>query len=977
MRVLQLNLNHCETAHDILEQTVRELVTDVTILSEPYRIKDSIAYVSDKTKGASIWACGRWPITAHNSGRETGFVWANIRGIHIYSCYAPPRWDREEFITFLTSLVMDARGKDQLIIAGDFNAWAVEWGSTGTNVRGQLLLEALTVLDLSIANVGATQTFRRAGAGSTIDVTFESSALVNAWEVSENYTGSDHQAILYELKTQSSPRLGRALPSVGWKTSSFDADIFKECLNEVPPGDAQTMAYRTMESIKNACDASMSKRRDRGGHRPPVYWWTDDIARLRASCNKARRSYQRARGRPTFQRLQDTYKNAKRELTSAIKTSKRRCGEELCLEVEQDPWGRPYKIVTSKLKGERSQPPTCPVLLQNIVSTLFPEQHEQLHQRDTPVAGEVIPEVSIDELLRACNRVGNNKASGPDGIPNIALKTAIKERPEMFTELYTQCLKEGIFPDMWKVQRLVLLLKGGDKPPEQPSSYRPLCILDTSGKIFERIIGERLTTAIEECGGLSDHQYGFRKGRSTIDAVNLVINTAKQAIAGKRWKRGSKNYCAVVTLDVKNAFNSAQWRVIREALRRRTIPQYLRRIINNYLNERILEYWTDDGPKRYQVTGGVPQGSVLGPILWILMYDDLLKLKIPAGVRTVCFADDTAVVAVAKYLEEIEQLCNETISIIRKWLSSVGLELAGQKTEALLITSRKQKESITLTVGKHEIASKPSLKYLGITIDTRLTFKEHLYSMSKKAAKVVAAVSRLMPNSKGPRQSKRRLLATVASSVILYGAPVWAKAMETKTYGKSIRSVYRLSALRVVSAFRTVSTDAVCVVANMPPLDLVARERQQKYLKLEVGEEQGLVACWQTRWDLSQKGRWTYRLIPNIRTWITRGHGEVDYYLTQLLTGHGCYRARLFQFNYEDDPHCTNCWEHLEDVEHVFFHCPRFDMEREELRETIGDVVPETIVGYMLQSTENWKAVVRYATAVLKELRRIERLRRV
>jgi len=118
-----------------------------------------------------------------------------------------------------------------------------------------------------------------------------------------------------------------------------------------------------------------------------------------------------------------------------------------------------------------------------------------------------------------------------DGIPNIALKAAIKAAPELFLETYNTCLKEGSFPRIWKRQRLVLLPKG-KKPPDEPSSYRPLCMLDTAGKILERIVHQRIEAAVEPL--LASNQYGFRKGRSTLDAINLVVNTAKNAIAGTR-----------------------------------------------------------------------------------------------------------------------------------------------------------------------------------------------------------------------------------------------------------------------------------------------------------------------------------------------------------------------------------------------------------------------------------------------------------
>ncbi|GBO99419.1 Retrovirus-related Pol polyprotein from type-1 retrotransposable element R1 [Eumeta japonica] len=145
----------------------------------------------------------------------------------------------------------------------------------------------------------------------------------------------------------------------------------------------------------------------------------------------------------------------------------------------------------------------------------------------------------------------------------------------------------------------------GKKPPEEPSSYRPLCMLDTAGKIFERIIHQRIDAVVDPL--LADNQYGFRKGRSTLDAISLVVNTAKEAIAGTRWKGGAKKYCLVAALDIRNAFNSANWDCIMQALDEKNVPAYLRRLVVSYFTDRVLKYDTKNGPKEYDVTGGVPQ----------------------------------------------------------------------------------------------------------------------------------------------------------------------------------------------------------------------------------------------------------------------------------------------------------------------------------------------------------------------------------
>ena len=117
-------------------------------------------------------------------------------------------------------------------------------------------------------------------------------------------------------------------------------------------------------------------------------------------------------------------------------------------------------------------------------------------------------------------------------------------------------------------------------------------MLDIARKLFERVLGSRLDRAILEAGGLSDNQFGFRKGRSTIDAIDRVIAIASDAISGSRY---TKRMCAVIWLDIRNAFNSARWDHIMESMEQLKVPLYLRRVISSYLTNRTLLYDTDDG----------------------------------------------------------------------------------------------------------------------------------------------------------------------------------------------------------------------------------------------------------------------------------------------------------------------------------------------------------------------------------------------
>jgi len=396
----------------------------------------------------------------------------------------------------------------------------------------------------------------------------------------------------------------------------------------------------------------------------------------------------------------------------------------------------------------------------------------------------------------------------------------------VWAQCFTQCLKESVFPTDWKLARLVLLRKQG-KPEGEPSSYRPICLLSESEKLFEQVLAERLRAHLDDCGGLSEDQFGFRKGRSTVDTIFRLRESVEVAT-------GEGRVALAISLDVANAFNSLPWSVIRRELHERGVPWYLSRIIDSYLSDKWLCYVGRGGKLRTdKVTCGVPQGSVLGPILWNVGYDRVLRADLPPGCETIGYADDTIIVVVGVSPQEAIRRVDICAAIVVGEIRNLGLVVSPHKTEIMMFGGPRGVPPGGVWVDGVLVPIGASIRYLGLVLDAGWTFRDNFDRLLARADGMVAALSKLMPNIGGPSGRRRRLYAGVVQSVLMYGAPVWAGDIaRNRRLRERLASVQRRVALRVICAYRTVSGDAAAILAGLLSGDILAGSYRATYLAL-------------------------------------------------------------------------------------------------------------------------------------------------
>lgn len=1025
-RVIQINLNHARQAQDLLMQHVAEWGAEIAIIAEPHRVPNSPGWVVDQTGRAAIHAT-----TARTGGnlrlaeRGHGYVVARWRDVDIVSCYISPSvaMDQyEETLTHLRDAIRRCRG-GRVLVGGDFNAWSPLWGSRATNSRGEVLVDWATELGLVVRNVGTEPTCVKHNGTSIVDVTWTSPAMarrVREWRVlTATETLSDHAYVSMRIDDRHAGTGGAR--STGnnrcrWSLRRMDPEALTEALRTAMwargsrgEEDAETAARRMSRMLKAASDASMPRvRKTDGGKKSSAYWWTEEIARARRTANAARRTFLRARRRQRGQpdtaetvALRGTYAEAKSALRTEIKKAKKAAWDELLRTVEGDPWGRPYRTVMGRLRPY-TRPATESMTRRELTATLnelFPAAEPTANAEDEGRAAEREAsdwtpenEVTVREMSDAIARMKRKRtAPGPDGIHGGMLAAAMPILEPAIRDLMNKCLREGVFPGKWKEAHLVLIPKPGGR-----GKYRPICLLGETGKMLETIIANRISIHLERAGpNLSANQFGYRKGHSTIDALRKVrkIATAATSEGGR---------ALAISIDVANAFNALPWNAIHRALRHHNVPVYLRKIVAAYLRDRSVLYSARGGERRREVKRGVPQGSVLGPLLWDIAYDRVVRGARPNGCTLVCYADDTVIVATGGDWRGARHAAENGAAAAITDIRDLGLEVNADKTEATWLglgaRERPPRGEGTTLVGGKRVAIAPRLRYLGVELDSKWRYLDHVRLLAPRLDGAAAALGRLMPNLRGPDDGPRRLYAGVINSMALYGAPEWAAPVAASRRAREILgSVKRRMDLRRTRAYRTVSAAAASVLAGTPPLDLVAlqrkrafdlraRDRRRGRTRTEAEErrrserlERRTMREWRSRLEedtAASENRTVRAILPVLERWARREHGRLSYRTTQMLTGHGCFGQYLHRIGREPTPRCHHCSESTDSTEHTVQRCPAWREERRRLVEAIGEE-PElpAVARLILEDPTKWEAFSTFAEEVLTRKEAAERER--
>ena len=374
----------------------------------------------------------------------------------------------------------------------------------------------------------------------------------------------------------------------------------------------------------------------------------------------------------------------------------------------------------------------------------------------------VFQEITTKEVFDTIILIKHKGSSGPDGISNQILKLSSTVISEPLSKLFNQCIKQGTFPNALKIAKVLPFYKDGNC--QLPESYRPISLLNSISKVFEKIIFGKMYKFLRKYRILTPEQYGFQPKKNCADALLEFTEFIREVIDKRR-------YGETFFIDFQKAFDTINHELLILKLDKYGIRGKLNKLIRSYLTDRKQYVAFDQKESRIEhSTCGVPQGSILGPLLFLIFITDLpivcntIKLVLYADDTTLCYSSTTRT---NKFENEMKN--------IEKWIDCNGLTINCKKS--VFMKFGKNVEMINVFGDNFQSNYQLPVKYLGLKIDNKLSFKQHICGIVKKLSTFCGIVYKC--REVFPRASLLLFYRAYAQSVIQYGILIYGNTYKT------------------------------------------------------------------------------------------------------------------------------------------------------------------------------------------------------
>lgn len=683
------------------------------------------------------------PIPLPSVGDNINVVAVKAEDINIFSFYvAHPHIDD---LPIIKNILSNVQGP--LLVMGDFNGHHYRWGSEVCDNFGIGLVDIFDELNLCVLNDGnATRRSAPGQNNSCVDLTFCSSNLASLlnWSRLTMTYGSDHYPIVVEIPNKSVP-VKSSPPLLKYQLNSVDWDYFSKILDlrvsSLPPINAET-AQECFSSFSNTisstADDCFPSKKPPSGKIPSPPWWDKTCSASVRARNEAEMNFNSDMNLDNMIAFQHTLAKSKK----LLKNKKRVGWQNYCSSLSPS---TPASVVWRKLKSFRNSLKPSPG------STMSEELANQFFSKLAPVyvpdlsecttASPLLPSddpldkpFSLEELKSVLTYV-KDSAPGVDGFPYSFISKAGNKTHQYYLDLVNYCFTNGYIPPEWKVQVIIPILKPG-KDPNDHTSYRPIALSSILIKLLEHLVKNRLEWFIENRKLLPTTQFGFRKGLGTADSVATLTSEIRLAL--------SRNESVVaVFLDISAAYDSVLLPLLRQKMQELRIPARICEIICNIFFDRSIQLRTPGvNSEPRSVWRGLPQGSVLSPLLYNI-YTLAILSCLNFNCKILQYADDIALLVCGSSIEDSALSMNISLSSLNQWLLSHGLSLSAPKSSAVIFSRRRLIPHVDINIDGQTIPIKEKAKFLGVTLDSKLSGMEHINNTVKKCERSISVMKAL------------------------------------------------------------------------------------------------------------------------------------------------------------------------------------------------------------------------------------------
>ncbi|KAL0860028.1 hypothetical protein ABMA27_010343 [Loxostege sticticalis] len=324
--------------------------------------------------------------------------------------------------------------------------------------------------------------------------------------------------------------------------------------------------------------------------------------------------------------------------------------------------------------------------------------------------------VTADEILKIINNLDPNTSSGLDKMNTKSIKCVGEHIARELSNCINLCLEAGEFPTSLKTAKVTPIFKSGSRLDS--NNYRPISVLPVLSKIFERVIYNRLVIYLDSINYLYSQQYGFRSKSSTLSATADLVTKIKNSI-------DEKNICLGIFIDLKKAFDTVSHTILRNKLRDIGIEGNAHKILESYLTARsqVVEIPNFQSSPA-AVTFGVPQGSILGPLLFLIYINGISNLELKGDLSL--YADDTCLFYFGSEIDSIIQDAQSDLDLLDNWFQYNLLTINVAKTHYVIFSAKNKDipDFEPLKINDITISKSESEKYLGLVLDNRLTWRK-------------------------------------------------------------------------------------------------------------------------------------------------------------------------------------------------------------------------------------------------------------